>query len=179
VTRQDDTRDRETEWCRCKVKRHLHLRYRVMQICITEWCRCKVMRHLHLQHRVMQMQSHETSLVRETVKKTTCKNIWPRINSLIKTARSAVSKNRAERGCFFLRQFWKHDISSASEQAFPGFFEDIFVCSTPSNKSSFSAQDFTRSLSTVSSQRRATRYEVSFQTTWSECLVASKSVGFW
>jgi len=32
------------------------------------------------------------------------------INELIKTARSAVSKNRAELGLF---KFWKHDISTA------------------------------------------------------------------
>jgi len=34
------------------------------------------------------------------VKKSPSQNVWPRINSLIKTARSAVSKNRAERGFF-------------------------------------------------------------------------------
>jgi len=42
---------------------------------------------------------------------------------LIKTERSAVSKNRAECSFFFAAsaaKFWKHDISSASERAFPG-----------------------------------------------------------
>ena len=69
------------------------------------------------------------------------------INSLIKTARSAVSKNRVERDFFFAAsnaKFWKRDISSASERAFPGVFDDIFGCSTPSKKSCFSTQDFTR-----------------------------------
>jgi len=89
------------------------------------------------------------------------------INSLIKTARSAVSKNRAERGFLFAAsaaKFWKHDISSASERAFPGFFCDFFGCSTLSKKRYFSTQEFTRFLSTVSSQRRTTRSNVSFQT---------------
>jgi len=75
-----------------------------------------------------------------------------RINWLIETARSAVSKNRAERGFFFAAsaaKFWKRDISSASESAFLGFFGDIFGCSTPSKKSCFSKQEFTRFLSTV------------------------------
>jgi len=34
------------------------------------------------------------------VNKTTTENVWPRINGLIKTARSAVSKNRTKRGFF-------------------------------------------------------------------------------
>jgi len=57
-----------------------------------------------------------------------------RINSLINIARSAVSKNRG----FFLAasaaKFWKRDTSSASERASPGFFGEIFGCSTPSKK---------------------------------------------
>jgi len=78
------------------------------------------------------------------------------INSLIKTARSAVSKNRAERSFFFFpASAAKHDISSASQRAFPGFFGDIFGCSTLSQKRCFRAQEFTRFLSTVSSQRWA------------------------
>jgi len=59
--------------------------------------------------------------------------------------------------------FWKRHISSASERAFPGFFGDIFGCSTPSKKRCFSTPEFTRFLSTVSSQCRATRSDVSFQ----------------
>jgi len=51
----------------------------------------------------------------------------------------------------------KHDSSSASERAFPVFFGDIFGCSTLSKKKCFSTQEFTRFLSTVSSQRRTTR----------------------
>ena len=64
---------------------------------------------------------------------------------------------------FFLVKFWKHAISSASERAFPGFLGDIFGCSTLSKKRYFSKQEFTRFLSTVSSQRRTTRSDVSFQ----------------
>ena len=37
------------------------------------------------------------------MKKTTSQNIWPRINSLIKTARSAVSKNRVSAVSFLRR----------------------------------------------------------------------------
>jgi len=47
-------------------------------------------------------------------------------------------------------KFWKRDISSATEKAFPGFFGNIFGCSTPSKKRCFSTQEFTRFLSTVS-----------------------------
>ena len=61
-------------------------------------------------------------------------------------------------------KFWKRDIRSALERAFPGFLGDIFGCSTPSKKRCFSTQEFTRFLSTVSSQRRSTRSDVSFQT---------------
>jgi hypothetical protein len=89
------------------------------------------------------------------------------INSLIKTAQSAVSKNCVECGCCFAASaaiFWKHDISSASERVFPGFFGDIFGCSTLSKMRCFSTQEFTRFLSIVSSQRRTTRSEVYFQT---------------
>jgi len=92
--------------------------------------------------------------------------IW--INSLIKAARSVVSNNRTQRDFFFAAsaaKFWNRDISSAPERAFPGVFGDIFGCSTPSKKRCFSVQEFTRFLSTVSSQRRAaTRSDVSFQT---------------
>ena len=50
------------------------------------------------------------------------------INSIMKTARSAVSKNRAERGfASSTAKFWKHYISSALERAFPGFFGDILL----------------------------------------------------
>ena len=85
------------------------------------------------------------------------------INQIIKTARSAVSRNCAERGflraIFFFAEsvakFWKHDISSASERAFLGVFGDIFGCSTLSKKRCFSTQESTRFLSTVSLQRWA------------------------
>ena len=60
-----------------------------------------------------------------------------RINQLIKTAWSAV---------FFLAvsssKFSKRDISSASENVFPGLFGDIFGCSTSSKKIFFSTQEF-------------------------------------
>ena len=79
----------------------------------------------------------------------------------------SLAPNRAERGFFFpvsAAKFGKRDINSASERAFPGFFGDIFGCTTPSKKSCFSTQEFTRFMSTVSSQHRATRSDVSFQT---------------
>jgi len=47
---------------------------------------------------------------------------------------------------------------------FPRVFGDIFGCWTPSKKRCFSTQEFTSFLSTVSSQRWATRSDVSFQT---------------
>ena len=91
-----------------------------------------------------------------------------RINELIKTARSAVKKT-ARSAVFFCfaasaAKFRKHDFSSASEKAFLGGLGDIFGCSIPSKKRRFSIEQFTRFLSTVSSQRRATRSDVSFQT---------------
>jgi len=58
------------------------------------------------------------------------------INEWINPTRSAVSKKLAER--FFLRRqaakFWKRDISSASQTAFPGVLGDFFGCSTPSKR---------------------------------------------
>ena len=64
-----------------------------------------------------------------------------------------------ESKCFpsqnFQSVFKKHYISSASERAFPGFFGHIFGCSTLSKERCFSTQEFTRFLSTVSSQRWA------------------------
>jgi len=89
-----------------------------------------------------------------SVKKTTSQNLWPRINLLIKTARSVYLRHQPQ---IF------EDISSASERAFPVCFGDIFGCSTPSKKRCFSTQEFTCFLSTVLSQRRATRSGVSFQ----------------
>jgi len=85
-----------------------------------------------------------------------------------------INYNRAKRGFKKPRRarfsfcgaakFWKHDISTSSERAFPGLFGDIFGCSTLSKKRCFSTQEFTRFLSTVSSKRRATRSDMSFQT---------------
>jgi len=80
-----------------------------------------------------------------------------RINQWIKTARSAFLAASAGR-------FWKYAISSASERAFPVFFGDIFGCSTLFKKRCFSTEEFFRFLSMVSSQRRATRSDVSLQT---------------
>jgi len=67
--------------------------------------------------------------------------------------------------------FWKRDISSASERAFPGGFGDFLVAQLPPKRGFVSTQEFTRFLSTVSSQRRATRSDVSFQTKQCECLI--------
>jgi len=47
-------------------------------------------------------------------------------------------------------------ISNASERVYPGGFGIFFGCSTPSKKRCFGTQEFTRFLSTVSSQRQST-----------------------
>ena len=61
-------------------------------------------------------------------------------------------------------KLWKRDIRSASEKAFPAFFMSLFWLLNSLQKRCFSTQEFTRFLSTVSSQRWATRSDVSFQT---------------
>jgi len=74
-----------------------------------------------------------------------------RINKLIHCAKRDFTKPNAVR--FFLAasavKFWKRDISSASESAFPVFLGNIFGYSTSSKKRCFSTQEFTRFLSTV------------------------------
>jgi len=70
---------------------------------------------------VLEQSESEQEEILTPLTKTTSQNVWPRINSLIKTARSTVSKNRAERGFFFTAPaaiFRKRDISGASERAF-------------------------------------------------------------
>jgi hypothetical protein len=65
--------------------------------------------------------------------KTTSQKIGPeliRIISFIKTAQSAVLKNRAIRGFFVAAsaaKLSKRDISSASERAFPGFWGNTLL----------------------------------------------------
>ena len=87
-------------------------------------------------------------------------NGW--FNTLIKTARSAVAKKHG----FFCAgsgaRFWKRDISSASEKASPGVFDDFVGCSTASKERYFCTQQFTRFLSMVSSHRRITRPDLCF-----------------
>jgi len=64
-----------------------------------------------------------------SVKKITFQNLWPRIKSnslLIKTARSAVSKNRAEQVVFILRHQPRHSENVTISSAFPGGFGDFF-----------------------------------------------------
>jgi len=70
-------------------------------------------------------------------------------------------------------KFWKHDISSASERAFPGFFGNIFGCSTLSKRRCFSTQESNNSC------RKAgkTHLPVSLVLAQSEQFEASKSVG--
>jgi len=58
-------------------------------------------------------------------------------------------KPREARFFFSAAKFGKRYINIASERAFPGFFGDIFGCSTPSKKRCLSTQEFTRFLSTV------------------------------
>jgi len=74
------------------------------------------------------------------------------IDKLIKTAQSAAAS---------AAKFWKHKISTASQRAFPGFLAIFWLLN--SLHEVFDTQEFTRFLSTVSSQRRTTRSEVFFQ----------------
>jgi len=61
---------------------------------------------------------------RRSEKQTTSQNLWARINSLIKTARSAVSNNSAERGCCFFcasRTIFKNHISNRVGKSISAF----------------------------------------------------------
>jgi len=64
------------------------------------------------------------------------------------------------------RFFLRHDISKRVGKGIAGFFRWFFCLlnSLKPKKRCFSTQEFTRFLSMVSSQRRATRSDVSFQT---------------
>jgi len=87
------------------------------------------------------------------------------IDELIKTARN--TENLQELFLFLAAsaaKFWKCDISSASERAFPGFLCDFFELLNFLQKRCFSTNEFTRCLSTVLSQYRVTRIDVPFQT---------------
>jgi len=55
-----------------------------------------------------------------TVKQITYQNLWPRIDSLIKTARSVDSKNRPERNFFFFAFFFS-DSKNRPERNFLNF----------------------------------------------------------
>ena len=56
------------------------------------------------------------------------------------------------------------DTSSALGRAFPGFLGNFFLLLKSLQERCFSTQEFTRFLSMVSSQRRTTRSDMSFQT---------------
>jgi len=84
-----------------------------------------------------------------------------KVFSLWATQRAAAKVSKCDLNISLKKQ---SNTRYVSERAFPVFFGDIFGCSTPSKKSCFSTEEFTRFLSTVSSQRRATRSDVSFQT---------------
>jgi len=88
------------------------------------------------------------------------------INNLLMNELKLRKARFAPRGFFFCgvtAEIWKQDISSVSEKAFPGFFGDIFGCSTLFKKRCLSTQEFTRFLSAVSSQHQTMRSDVSFQ----------------
>ena len=91
--------------------------------------------------------------------------IW--INSSIKTRHSAVFKKpRAQRGTFFggvRREIFNLTLAALRRKHFCFFWRHVWLLNSL-QKSCFSAQEFTGFLSTVSSQRRATRPDVSFQT---------------
>jgi len=75
------------------------------------------------------------------VKQKTSQNVWPRINSPIKTA---VSKNHAQR-----RQFFDNvTLVARRREHFRGVLADFFCCWTPSKKGCVNTQEFTRFLST-------------------------------
>jgi len=101
------------------------------------------------------------------VKQTTTQNVCARIIWSIKTTRSAVSKNRGSAVLFLAlpsAKLWKHDFSSASERAFPGVFGGFFFAELPYKRGCFNTQEFTCSCQLMSSQRRVTRSDLSFQT---------------
>jgi len=84
------------------------------------------------------------------------------MNEVIETTQL---QNRAER-CFFFcgatqaTNFLKSYISSAPEKAFPVFLAIVWLLNSL-QKRCFSLQEFTRFLSTVSSQRQATHIDTS------------------
>jgi len=88
--------------------------------------------------------------------------------SLINTARSVVSKICAQRG--FLLKFWKRDISSASEKAFPRVFGDFSGCRT-SSKRGILVHKTELAFCQWYCHSVESRADVSFQTKYSECLV--------
>jgi len=68
------------------------------------------------------------SLPSSPMNKTTSQNLWPRINSNeVNTARFLFLAASAAK-------FWKREISSTSERAFPDYFGHVFGCSTPSKR---------------------------------------------
>jgi len=97
-----------------------------------------------------------------TVKQTTSHNLWPWINWSIETARSVVSKNRAQCG-FFLAlpavnlALPAVTIVARQRKHFRGFWADFFVVELPQKRGCFNTQGFTRFLLTgvVSALSRA------------------------
>jgi len=84
----------------------------------------------------------------------------------MKIARSMVTKNRAERGfswCGVSREILKTGHQKRVGESISVFLGDFSVAQLPPKKY-FSTKEFTRFLSAVSSQRRVTRSDVSFQT---------------
>jgi len=80
---------------------------------------------------------------------TTCQNLWSRINSSIKTARSAVSKNPL---IFFLqrqpRNFEYVKLVARWREHLQSFLAEFFVAELPQKRGCFNTQEFTRFLST-------------------------------
>jgi len=96
-----------------------------------------------------------------------------RINLLIKTTQSTVSKKCAKHNLFCQRQprnYEKLTLVARRRERFRVFWPFFWLLNSL-QKRCFSTQEFNRFLSMVSSQRRATRSDVFFQTKLSEWLV--------
>jgi len=88
--------------------------------------------------------------------------------------KTAWFENPARSAYFFAApatELWKRDISNASERVFPGCFSDFFGADFHRKRGVLVRKNSLAPSQIVSSQRRATRSDVSFKTKQSECLV--------
>jgi len=81
----------------------------------------------------------------------TSENLWHWINSWFKTVRSALSKNRTQRGVFFAAPatiFENVTLVARWREHFRGVLADFFVAELSQKRRCFYTQEFTRFLST-------------------------------